>query len=116
MDSALKSRIAEGQDILSIVVIQIVRVGIEITAEQRVLLADLIIDASNAGVLIIPYLPAKPDLTAVVLGSGKTVGKIQRRRREQGFIDTIDRVAIGIRTEILNRSPQDTLHSVVARF
>src|SRR5438067_7157547 len=105
MDSALKRRIAEGQDILSIVVIQIMRVGIEITTEQRVLLADLIIDASHAGELVIRDLPAKPDLTAVVLGGGKTMGKVQRRRREQRFIDTIDRIAIGIRTEILDWSP-----------
>src|SRR3989442_5679213 len=116
MDSALKSRIAERQDILTIVVIQIMGVGIEVTAEQRVLLADLIIDAPHAGVLVVRYLPGKPDLAAVVLGSGKTMGKIQRGGREQGFIDTIDRVSIAIGTETLDRSPEDTLHPVVARF
>src|SRR5437764_3822771 len=114
MDSALKSRIAECQNILTIVVIQIMGVGIEITAEQRVLLADLIIDASHAGVLVVRYLPAEPDLAAVVLCSGKTMGKIQRGGREQGFIDTIDRVTAGIRTETLDRSPENTLRSVVA--
>src|SRR5207237_5970689 len=104
-DSVWKSRIAEGQNILSIVVIQIVCVGIEITAEKQVFLADLIVDASNARIFVICYLAAESDLTAIVLCSGKTMGEVERRRRELGFIDTVDRIAIGIRTEILDWSP-----------
>ena len=76
MDSALKSRPAEGQNVHSVIVVQIMRIRIQITAEQRMFLAHLVIDSAHTGVLVIRYLSVKPDLTALVLSSGKTPSQV----------------------------------------
>src|SRR6266571_3529971 len=104
MDSALKSRPAEGKNVDAIVVVQIMCVGIQVTAEQRVLLANCIIDPADSRVFVVGDSPVKPDLAACVLRGGKAARKVQCRRREQRLVDAVDRVAAGIGSGTLDWS------------
>src|SRR5262245_29490937 len=114
MHAALERGSAEREHIHAVVIVEVVRVVIEVAPEKRMLITQLIVDAKDACVLIVGYSSIESDLTARILCRGKSSRKVQRSGREQRFIDAINNVAVCVDPQVLNRCSQSAWHTITA--
>src|SRR5262249_15390930 len=114
MHAALERGSAEREHIHAVVIVEVVRVVIQVAPEKRMLSTQLIVDAKDARVLIVGYSSIESDLTARILCRGKSSREVQSSGREQRFIDAINNVAVFVESQILNRRSQNALHTITA--